>query len=234
MKFFLPILFFSLLSIASQSQDIELINPVFEESISLGNTVETLLQIKNNTNHSIRLGVQLSDSYHKGDKVSSVCIGEDCFDNFDALELTTLYPNEVLENVKIHFDAGYDELTRELSLTLYDIDNPSSRLTERFRYHIENNFPNGILFANEALQISKIYPNPVSSIASIDYLLNDWSEAATISVHNILGDRILELNLDQTENNLKVPIEQFPNGIYFYTLRLNGKGVTTKKFVVRK
>ncbi len=234
MKSFLLILLFSLISLLAISQDIVLIDPIVEELVSTGNAVETTLQIKNNSDHPIRLGIQLNDSYYKGDQISSICIGEECFTDFEALEVTTLSPGEMLDDIQIRFNAGYDELTRELSLTLYDIERPSSRLTERFRYQIKNNFPNGVLFANDALQISKVYPNPVSTTASIDYTLYDGLNPATVSIHNILGDRVLELKLDQSETNLKIPIEQLPNGIYFYTLQLNGKGVTTKKFVIRK
>ncbi len=230
----LLILFLSFFSALAFSQSISLLDPIVEESIATGNMVETELQVKNNSDHLIRLGVKLNDPFHKSDLISSICIGEECFSQFDALEVTTLHPGEVLRDVHIQFSAGYDELTRELSVTFYDIENPSEELTERFRYHIKDDFPNGVLFANEALQISKVYPNPVSNTASIDYALHNWSQTATISVHNILGDRVLNLQLDQAETNLKISTDQLPNGIYFYTLQLNGKGVTTKKFVVRK
>ncbi|MEM6842860.1 MAG: T9SS type A sorting domain-containing protein [Bacteroidota bacterium] len=234
MKSLLLILSLTIFSLAAVSQDIVLVDPIFEESVSTGNVVKTVLQIRNDSDHPIRLGVQLNDSYHKGNQISSICIGNECFTDFDALEITTLNPGEVLNDIQIRFNAGYDELTRELSLTLYDIEKPSSRLTERFRYHIKNNFPNGVLFANDALQISKVYPNPVSTAASIDYAFNDQLTPATVTIHNILGDRVLELKLDQSESNLKIPVERLPNGIYFYTLQLNGRGVTTKKFVIKK
>lgn len=234
MKLFLPVLLFFVLSFAAFGQSLELVDPIFEESISTGNTVETKLQIKNNSDHPIRLGVELDDSYHREDLISSICVGQDCNSDFDALEITTLNPGETLDDLYIHFNAGYDELTRELSLTFYEVGNPENRLSERFTYHIENDVSNGILFSNELLQISKVYPNPVSSVASIDYSLYDRSAPATVIVHNILGDRVLELKLDQSETSLKLPVDQFSNGVYFYTLQINGKGVTTKKFLVRK
>ncbi|WKN42297.1 T9SS type A sorting domain-containing protein [Tunicatimonas pelagia] len=234
MRLFLLISLLTAVSALTFGQSITLLDPILEESIATGNTVETELQVKNSSDHIIRLGLKLNDSYHKDDQLSSICIGDECFSQFSALEVTTLNPGEILRDVRIHFNAGYDELTRELTVTLYDIANPSETLTERFRYHIKNDFPNGILFANEALQISKVYPNPVASTASIDYDLQDGSQLATISVHNILGDQVLKLQLDQAETNLKISTDEFPNGIYFYTLQLNGQSVTTKKFVVRK
>lgn len=234
MRFFLSILLFTAIPVLSFGQNITLLDPILEESVATGNTVETDLLVKNNSDRIIRLGVRLDDPYHKSDQISSICIGEECFSQFDALEVTTLNPGEVLREVRIHFNAGYDELTRELTVTFYDIENPSESLSERFRYYIKNKFPNGILFANEALQISKVYPNPVTTAASIDYALYNGSKPAIISVHNILGDRVLQLQLEQAETNLKIPTDRLSNGIYFYTLQLNGKGVTTKKFVVRK
>ncbi|MEQ9439445.1 MAG: T9SS type A sorting domain-containing protein [Cyclobacteriaceae bacterium] len=234
MKLFLPFLLFLFISSVGIGQQLALIDPVFEESVATGSLVSTQLRVKNNGDKPIRLGIRLDDPYLKGDQISSICIGTECFTKFDALEVTTLFPDEIIEDVRIRFNAGYDELTRELSLTIYDIEAPGEPLIERFTYHIKNNFPNGILFSDESLQVSKIYPNPVSSVASIDYSLASKLTPATITVHNILGDRVLELPLDASETNLKLPIEQLQNGIYFYTLQVNGKSINTKKFVVRK
>lgn len=234
MRSFLLILLFFFLSYAAFSQELELIDPVYESSISTGHLVQTDLKIRNTSDHAIRLGVKIDDPYHRSDQLSSICIGDDCFTNFDALEITTLNPGEMLEDIRVEFNAGYDEITRELSVTIYDIESPNRQVTEHFIYHIANNFPNGLLFGNELLQISKVYPNPVSTSASIDYSLTDRAGDASISIHNILGDQVMELDLDRSESSLKLPVDQFTNGIYFYTLHLNGTGVTTKKFVIRK
>jgi len=234
MRLSLPFILFFFLSSTAFTQGLELVDHVFESSVSTGHLVQTDLSVKNSSDHPIRLGVKIDDPYHRAEQVSSICIGNECFTNFDALEITTLNPGETLNDVRVEFNAGYDEITRELTVTFYDIESPNRQLTERFKYHIADNFPSGLLFGNELLQISKVYPNPVSSSASIDYSLTDRAGDATISIHNILGDQVLELTLDRSESSLKLPVDQFTNGIYFYTLQLNGAGVTTKKFVVRK
>jgi hypothetical protein len=234
MRLFLLLLTFFFLSFTAFGQSLELVNPVFESSVSTGQLVKTDLNIRNSSDRPVRLGVKVNDPYHRAEQLSSICIGGECFANFEALEITTLNPGETLEDVRVEFNAGYDEITRELSVTFYDIEFPNRQLTERFTYHIANNFPSGLLFGNELLQISKVYPNPVSSVASIDYSLTNQAGDATISIHNILGDQVMELTLDRSESSLKLPIDDFTNGIYFYTLQLNGTGVTTKKFVVRK
>ncbi len=234
MRLFLPLLLLFFLSFTAFSQSLELVDPVFESSVSTGHLVQTDLNVRNSSDRAIRLGIKINDPFHRAEQVSSICIGDDCFTNFDVLEVTTLNPGETLEDVRVEFKAGYDEITRELSVTFYDIESPNRKVTERFKYHIENNFPSGLLFGNELLQISKVYPNPVSSSATIDYTLTDRAGDATISIHNILGDQVMKVSLDRYESSLKLPIDQFTNGIYFYTLQLNGTGVTTKKFVVRK
>ena len=234
MKLLLPFLFFFLISFVSVGQRLTLIDPIFEESVATGSDVITQLKVKNNSDKPIRVGIKLDDPYFKGDEISSICIGNECFTKFDALEVTTLFPDEMIEDVRIRFKAGYDELTRELSLTIYDIESPEEQLIERFTYHIRNNFPNGILFSDESLQVSRVFPNPASSSASINYSLFTPRVPATITVHNLLGDRLLELPLDPSESELKLPVEQLQNGIYFYTLQVNGKSINTKKFVVRK
>lgn len=78
------------------------------------------------------------------------------------------------------------------------------------------------------------YPNPASTEATINYTLPPLDGTAKITVHNVLGNKVLESKLKTDETNLKLSTDRLNNGIYFYSLYLNGREMVTKKFVVRK
>jgi len=82
--------------------------------------------------------------------------------------------------------------------------------------------------------LSAIYPNPASSFISLDYELTSKVNEAKIKVFNVLGSTIKEANMLKNAGKLKLDINDLDNGIYFYSVFINGEIYTTKKFIVRK
>lgn len=98
----------------------------------------------------------------------------------------------------------------------------------------DDNFPSGILFSGEEIKVSNIYPNPASSHATIDYDIMVPDTHAKVVIYNLLGNKVTEIPLEKEETNTKVSIDPLENGIYFYSLHVNGKQVAAKKMVVKK
>ena len=66
---------------------------------------------------------------------------------------------------------------------------------------------------DEVLNNFDIYPNPTSSFINIsnNELLN---KETTISIYNILGENIMNLNMEKFESLKTINIENLPNGNY--------------------
>ena len=79
------------------------------------------------------------------------------------------------------------------------------------------------------------YPNPFNSTTVIKYLLAD-ADKAKISIYNILGEQ-LEILSDgyqsQGTHSVNFDSDNFPSGVYIYTLETNNK-VLTKKLTIIK
>ncbi len=89
------------------------------------------------------------------------------------------------------------------------------------------------LFANDRIVVSNVYPNPASDYAEIDYQIMAPIGEARIIVSDILGSPIAEYTLESNERKVRIGTREFPTGMYFYRLSLDGKKVATKKLLVQ-
>ena len=78
-------------------------------------------------------------------------------------------------------------------------------------------------------------PNPFTGSTVIDYNLNNNSEVS-FNVMDITGKIVIARNAEQQvagKHSITVNGENLNNGIYFYTITVDGKSIT-KKMVVNK
>lgn len=88
-----------------------------------------------------------------------------------------------------------------------------------------------LMFANDRIVVSNVYPNPASESAEIDYVLT--SGDARITLLNVLGTPVAEYTLDRSDRKLRIPTRTMETGVYLYLLSLDGRKVATKKLLVR-
>jgi len=107
----------------------------------------------------------------------------------------------------------------EIRFTFYSVNAPEDSL--QFIGHFEAS-PVGIKDI-KATELSLLaYPNPADDKFNISYKgLN--SGEATLEIYNMLGSRVSTITLKNNEGVVTIPTEQLKAGVYFYTLRGNGK-----------
>lgn len=88
-----------------------------------------------------------------------------------------------------------------------------------------------LMFSNDRITVSNVYPNPASESAEIDYVLTAGD--AKITLLNVLGTPVAEYTLDRTDRKLRIPTRTMDTGVYLYLLSLDGRKVATKKLLVR-
>lgn len=80
---------------------------------------------------------------------------------------------------------------------------------------------------------ANVYPNPATEFIQFDYKLSQTVGSPKLIINNILGVTVAEFDLQQDENKLRVAVNEFKNGVYFYTIYSGSKSLFTKKFVIR-
>ena len=80
--------------------------------------------------------------------------------------------------------------------------------------------------------ITALYPNPADEQLTLDYNLPENLPSAKLIFFNISGAVIASYGLETNETKIKVNTTTWNNGVYFYQLSVNGRKMTSNKFVV--
>lgn len=135
----------------------------------------------------------------------------------------------------IDFSAHY-EINETVGLSIikfhyYNVDNPDDKIVVVVKFDTR---PDGI---NEAIlakiKVSDIYPNPAVNYVDLNYDLPREVETATVKIVNILGSVVKEQQIDTGNGKLRMDISDMNDGIYFYSIFVNGEAYKTKKLIVK-
>jgi hypothetical protein len=83
-------------------------------------------------------------------------------------------------------------------------------------------------------KFTDIYPNPASSKASLSYQLPGNVKSGEIKIINLVGKTLKTIPVTQREGKVSIDVSDLSEGIYFYTINLDGVTVKTKKLVIKK
>lgn len=127
--------------------------------------------------------------------------------------------------------AGTAGVTK-MCYSFFDVENPND---STYFYVNFNATLVGLedLSQNEAF-VSNPYPNPATSQVSFDYNLPFGTSSATVSVHNLLGAKVKEIELPGVEGKTTVNVNDLNDGIYFYSVSINNRIVETKRLVISR
>lgn len=81
---------------------------------------------------------------------------------------------------------------------------------------------------NVSKLFSNAYPNPASNFVNFDCEMQN----ATIAIYNMMGQEVIRQ--DVNDSHVSINISDLTDGIYFYSVIVNGDAVKTSKLVVRK
>ena len=229
--------FFSLVLILQGfSQSLQVIDTKYSHNLEIGDEVRTVIKIKNVSDKPIHVMVRRDEVLIGSSQNTYFCWDTDCLED-GQLQITTSHLIESGEIVETFFSvlsAGLDETISNLTYSFYDRDNPEDFITVELDYTVKDKIAGGYMFNSNTISISDIYPNPVSDVAYVDYLIYDEEIEAKLVFHNVLGSGVGEYELNPGEKELKVNTTEFKPGVYFYTLYVDNEGKVTKKLIIRK
>ncbi len=127
-------------------------------------------------------------------------------------------PNENLGTSIIQYIFFYEEDPNDsISMTVYFIGSLTSVSEQRF-----------------ANNISNAYPNPAQNQVSFDYDFSPNVKSAQIRIFNTLGKQVLEVPVNHRFGRIDIPLNDLGEGVYFYSLVINGETSTTRKLIIRR
>jgi hypothetical protein len=95
-----------------------------------------------------------------------------------------------------------------------------------------NSFPEAVENQNRNANFIKVYPNPADKVANFSYSIGSFSQASLV-IRNLLGTSVKTYALDKSEGNVSLRTSDIEDGIYFYSLIVNGETRSSHKLIIK-
>jgi hypothetical protein len=127
-----------------------------------------------------------------------------------------------------HYSPTGYEGTSTIRYVFFNVANPSDSVCVNMAYDA---LYVGISDQTAKNILSGAYPNPANNTVNFEYSLNSVNDGSVV-IRNLPGMVVKKADLKSTENKLSIFTGDLPEGIYFYSLEINGKSMSTKKLVI--
>jgi hypothetical protein len=116
--------------------------------------------------------------------------------------------------------------------TFFDADNLNDTIDVVLKFHTSPTSvqESGFLKA----EISNPYPNPSASRCQFSYVVPMTGKDSRIVILDLTGNMVFNTPLLPGEGKITVDVSSLASGIYFYSLWVNDKAVTTRKMIVQR
>ncbi len=131
------------------------------------------------------------------------------------------------------FNSGSAMVTRYVHYQVYNTNISSHGDTTGFTIKYIASLT-GIDEQQMAGTIADVFPNPASGVVSVNYNLTSAAQLSKIAIYDMLGKEVKEIKLTDKQGVAKLNTDDLVSGIYFYSLVMDNKVITTKKLVINK
>lgn len=131
-----------------------------------------------------------------------------------------------------HYIPNSKEGTSMVEYTFYNLANSFENVRVVCKYKAELT---GI--AEDAMKggfLSDVYPNPATNSVNIDFQFTSKVKEAKVRVINLMGAVVKEAVVEPGTSKLNLDVSNLNNGLYFYSVIINGDVYQTKKMVIQK
>ena len=136
------------------------------------------------------------------------------------------YPYEFSAHFKPYDQNTWELLPIGTELTVKYTFTPRGGEPMTFEFYFQYN-PDSVE-ENLSNLFSNAYPNPASNFVNFDCEMQN----ATIAIYNMMGQEVIRQDVNDT--HVSINVSDLTDGIYFYSILVNGEAVKTSKLVVRK
>lgn len=134
--------------------------------------------------------------------------------------------------LKTDFDDNSVLGTSVVRYTMYDVNNVSDSVSFIITYDVA---AIGIKKNEEiSYKLNFCSPNPAINFTTIPYELKQANTNAKIVLHNIIGNKVKEIEINDLKGSVQLDLSQLEEGIYFYSLQINQKLISSKKLIIER
>jgi hypothetical protein len=162
--------------------------------------------------------------------VTSFCTGVNCYAPATNMSVQFAVPSGTSFNLTSDYFPDSVGGTGHVRYSILDQATASDSVIVDFIY---NPAPAGInSHSIVKTSFSNPVPNPASSVVSLTYSIGNSFGNSKVVVYNMLGDKVKEIRIEETDGVAKFDVSDLEQGIYFCSLESDGKILSTKRLVV--
>ena len=232
-------LILSVFALSAQSYTVTLDGAVVENGATYyiygdgGDLAELNIEFKVTANENIRLigekveiqNVESASNYFCWGNcfLSSVYVSDPVVmeaGQFEIFSMHYMY-DDVIEDV-----AGLEQI---MKYYLYPANDPDDKfvINVTFKFSLDD-----VEDINSVAEISNAYPMPASSVVNFDYSFNS-DVNADIAIYNMMGQEVLRNSISGMSGKASLNVSDLADGVYFYSLIVNGVVEKSNKLVIR-
>lgn len=193
--------------------------------------LEARLQIQNSANTGTSIKVYCDKSQMVPGHQMSYCWAL-CYDSTVCIAPDALIvPGRGIDSISFHSYLYPNTIvgTSTITYTFYDENNQTDTINATIVFDA---LSNGIDEVKRG-HLSAAYPNPASSITTLNYTLSSLSNGH-IYFYNLLGVMVKDIKLTSNSSLVALSVSDLNEGIYMYTLVNEGKIVSANRLIVTK
>ena len=153
-----------------------------------------------------------------------------------AQELQDVYPNLVKEGQDGYLAVNYTELVPVLIRSIQELKHE----LDKVKSSDESRFTRSVSFVNSEVKTSVknvLYqntPNPFKERTTIRFSLAEDAHDASICIFDLTGKLLKRIAVSSGASNICINSWELGEGMFFYTLMVNGCEVDTKRMIITK
>ncbi len=130
-----------------------------------------------------------------------------------------------------HYQPNSKNGTSIIKYTFFNADNEDDHVSMIVYYVIS---PASVDDLQKRIAFGNAYPNPARNQVSFDYDFPSEITTANLQVYNMLGKQVLDFPINPNMTNVTIPVQDLGEGLYFYSLVIDGKTTSTRKLVIQR
>lgn len=206
------------------------------DSVAYGNAYTTddivaYIKVKNVSSNAMDVKVKRIDGNFNSLTASNAICWTMCYNTNVSMspDYITIQPNEINGNFSGHVYPPMDGVANQGPITyvFFDANNPNDSVAVTVLYRVTQTFSTADIAAGN---ISALFPNPAKDYFDVE-IEAPVNATKSVTVTNMVGAAVKQFNLEEIGRK-RISTADLPNGVYFVTLKVNNRAVTTKRLVV--
>ncbi len=189
------------------------------------------VQMVNNTSAPLRMLVRRHMDNVPANSTQQFCWGPVCYfpSVIVAQDTIDLAPGASNSTFYAYFFPSGNAGNYSVRYTFYDANNPADSSFVDINFAVTLDQPN---LTSEVL-IGQHYPNPAREFTQMELQLPTGPNAQ-IELYNLTGGLVKSYEVTSGKSTFKMNVSDLRPGVYFYTVRQDGKALVTRRLVINR